>query len=206
MKRFTSARLRILLVTLPLGAILVACSGADDPAAVAAIDANGPGAAQPESSNPATDRAVVRDGEIAYPAGYRAWPAFVLGVHRTDRKQIRDIYVNEVGAAVREGEPFPAGTKFVMELFEATTDADGNPSRGALLKVYGMEKGEGWSKGVPAGQAVTGDWVYGAWHPGSEAPTGEDFRGCRSCHEPHAATDFVFRTGDYFASRRAAQP
>jgi len=68
-----------------------------------------------------------RDGELAPPPDYRSWPRFLSTIDRHDAAQVREIYVNEVGAAARAGQAFPNGTVFVMEIYQARPHADGAP-------------------------------------------------------------------------------
>ncbi len=44
-----------------------------------------------------------KDGEQAVPAGYKSWPKFLMNVQRGDAKQVRDIYVNPIGARAQKG-------------------------------------------------------------------------------------------------------
>jgi len=148
------------------------------------------------------------DGALTVPADYRRWPVFLTGIDRPDVKQVRDIYVNPTGSTAVAGQPFPAGTVFVMELHKAAEGADGNLTRdaagklvkGDLIKTFVMGKGEGWGATVTPPELRNGDWLYAAWLPdGTAAP--DPVAGCRGCHLPQAGKDFVHRADEYFAGR-----
>jgi hemoglobin len=154
-----------------------------------------------------TSRPKLKDGEQAIPADYKSWPRFLSGVQRPDAKQVRDIYVNPVGAGARPSEPFPNGTVFVMENYAAGAKADGSLETGAdgklvkagLLRVFVMGKDEGWGESAPEG-LKNGDWIYSAYLAnGDKAP--EAIATCRACHLPLAAKDFVHRYDEYFRTR-----
>lgn len=160
---------------------------------------------EPAASLPAT----MADGAYALPAGYRDWPVFLRGVQRPDNGQVRDIYLNRVAAGATAGQPFPDGSVLVMDLFAAQKGADGSlvkgPDgalvRGDLIKRFVMAKGPGWGAAVTPAALRTGDWVYSAWLPNGQAAP-DPAAGCRGCHLPLAAQDYVPRAGEYFASRR----
>jgi hemoglobin len=160
---------------------------------------------EPAASLPAT----MADGAYALPAGYRDWPVFLRGVQRPDAGQVRDIYLNRVAAGATAGQPFPDGSVLVMDLFAAQKSADGSlvkgPDgalvRGDLIKRFVMAKGPGWGAAVTPAALRTGDWVYSAWLPDGQ-PAPDPVAGCRGCHLPLAAQDYVPRASEYFASRR----
>lgn len=148
-----------------------------------------------------------KDGELDLPANYRNWPVFLKDIQRKDLKQIRDIYVNDVGARTKAGEMFPNGTWFVMDLFSVKLnpdgtpmlDANGNMTRDKLSRVFLMAKGAGWGANVPA-EVRNGDWIYTAFEgDGRRGPA--DQNACRVCHLPQAAKDYVFHYDKYFQSR-----
>lgn len=158
----------------------------------------------PESAPPA-----VNDGEIALPAGYREWPVFLKNVQRPDLKQVRDIYINAQG--LKSSRPFPYGTVLVMELHsvklgangEPLLDADGKLQKQELSKVFVMGKGPGWGQAV-APEKRTGEWAFAAYEPGGKS-LGRDASGCRGCHVPLKATDFVARVSEHEAARASAR-
>ena len=139
--------------------------------------------------------AAPKDGELPLP-DYKSWDVFLKDVQKPDTKQIRDIYINAVGAGVDAGSPLPDGSSLVMEIY-AATEADGGLAKGDLSKVFVMTKQAGWggNSAIP-----NGGWVYGAFEAdGSAAQV--DYNTCRSCHVPVAADDFVHKLGDYIAAR-----
>jgi len=150
-----------------------------------------------------------KDGELALP-DYKGWPKFLSAVQRPDVKQVREIYINPTGAKAIHGQPFPDGTQFVMELYQAQADgdklmasADGKLVKGNLVKVFVMGKDKGWGEGVPE-NLKNGSWVFSAYGPDGKA-LGEDFAKCRSCHAPLAQKDFVHRYDEYFAQQHRSQ-
>lgn len=149
------------------------------------------------------------DGDIAVPMTYRSWTRFVPTVDKVDAGQVREIYINPVGLTVRKGEAFPTGTVSVMEIYGARKDsagkviknAEGRLIKGELSRIFVMAKGEGWGASLPAGTLGNGDWLYGAWLADGETAATSDFAACRSCHLPMAATDFMARYDEHFATR-----
>ena len=150
-----------------------------------------------------------RDGELAPPPDYRSWPRFLSTIDRHDAAQVREIYVNEVGAAARAGQKFPNGTIFVMEIYQARPHADGAPAfdpsgrlvKGPLQKLFVMGKGAGWGDAVEPQKLRNGDWVYSAFLPDGKTPTTDELAACRGCHLPLAKQDFVPRYDEYFSRR-----
>jgi hemoglobin len=147
-----------------------------------------------------------KDGAIALPLGYQNGPKFLSEVQRPDVKQVRELFINAVGAATKAGQPFPNGTVMVMELYTVKLDGDvpvtgpdGKLMKGDLAKIFVMAKGEGWGQDVPE-NLRTGNWVFGAYAPDGKA-LAEDFGKCRGCHAPLAMKDFVPRYDEYFEKR-----
>ena len=150
----------------------------------------------------------LKDGEVKLPSDYKSWPKFIGTVDRADAKQVRDMYINPVGAKAKAGEKFPNGTVSVMEIYKAQEnddgtlkkDADGRLVKGNMLKVFVMGKGEGWGDLAPAG-LKNGDWSYSAYlADGKVAP--DPTTACRGCHLPLGeAKDFVHRYDEYFQKR-----
>ncbi|MEZ4213355.1 MAG: cytochrome P460 family protein [Nitrospira sp.] len=94
--------------------------------------------------------AAPQDGEIALPAEYKTWPKFLTEVQRGDAKQVRELYVNPVGAKACPVSAFPDATVMVMELYKVKADGDvlakgpdGKLVKGDLAKVFVMEKHQG---------------------------------------------------------------
>jgi hypothetical protein len=144
-----------------------------------------------------------KDGEIPLAADYKTWPKAIMNIQRPDAKQVRDMYINNVGYSAKRGEMFPNGTVSVIELYKANAGpdgallkgADGKLVKGDLIKVFVMGKGEGWGESAPAG-LKNGDWVYASYDAkGAKAP--DPIAACRSCHLPLADKDFFFRYDEY---------
>ena len=155
--------------------------------------------------------AKLKDGEIAVPANYRSWPAMILNVQRPDVKQIRDMYINDIGHRTAPGGKFANGTISVMELYKAKVDAegnaikgvDGNMVKGDLLKVFVMAKGEDWGESAPAG-LKNGDWIYAGYGADGKTASNDPIAACRGCHLPLGeGKDFVHRYDEYFQKRKS---
>jgi len=148
-----------------------------------------------------------KDGDLVLPADYKSWPTFLMNIDKEQNKQVRDLYINKIGARTSAGQVFPNGTVMVMEIYMAKEQADGNLEKGPdgklvkgdLAKVFIMGKGEGWGQDVPD-NIKTGAWVFSAAGPDGK-PIAEDFTKCRACHVPLAQKDFVHRYDEYFEKR-----
>lgn len=146
-----------------------------------------------------------KDGELDFPSEYTSYPTFLKEVQKP--LHVRDLYVNEVGAKTQRGEAFPNGSILVMEIYNAETNPAGTINKGPrgknikadLVKVYVMQKGEGWGNSAPAG-LENGDWIYTAFTPDGE-PMSVDYATCRGCHLPLNENDFVHRYDEYFDKR-----
>lgn len=152
---------------------------------------------------------VLKDGELALPAGYKTWPRFLPTIDRPDVKQVRDIYMNPVATQVKAGEPFPQGSRFVMEIYAAATLADGTVRtdgnrlvKGPLMHVYVMGKEAQWGADVPE-LLRNGNWIYSAFKPDG-TPNTPIVNTCRGCHTPLKREDFVFHLDRYLAQRQSA--
>lgn len=149
------------------------------------------------------------DGQVRVPDAYRGWPRFVPTVDKPESGQVREIYINPVGAAVRKGEAFAPGTVTVMEIWAArkdgagqlARDAAGRLQKGELAKIFVMAKGAGWGAAQPAGVIGNGDWLYGAWEADGTTAAEVDYGSCRGCHAPLAGSDFVARYDEHFTMR-----
>lgn len=165
------------------------------------------------SVTPSAPPKMLNDGELPVPDDYRSWPKFLGDVARPDAKQVRDIWINPVGARARSGEAFPNGTLIVMELYAAKLNADGTPltgtdgklSKDKLLKVFIMGKHAGWGQAVPEGQR-NGNWIYSAFLADAKTPSGDPIAPCRACHLPLTDKDFVHRYDEYFNARVRFEP
>jgi hypothetical protein len=147
------------------------------------------------------------DGELAIPAGYQGWPKFLSAVQRPDAKQVREIYMNPLGAVATAAGGFGLGTLLVMENYAARTNPDGSLAtgpdgklvKGQLLRVFVMGKGPGWGRAV-AEPLRNGNWVYASYlSDGQKGP--EELNTCRTCHAPLATKDFVHRYDEHFAQQ-----
>jgi hemoglobin len=161
---------------------------------------------------PASPPPKLKDGEVAIPSDYKSWPKFLTDIQRPDAKQIRDIYINTVGASAKAGSPFANGTMSVMEIYKAKENADGSLMKtadgklvkGDLAKVFVMAKGEGWGELAPAG-LKNGDWSYSAYLADAKTPSPDPIAACRACHLPLGESkDFVHRYDEYFQKRVAS--
>jgi Cytochrome P460 len=154
--------------------------------------------------------AAPKDGELAVPAGYKAWPKFLSAIQRPDAKQVREIYMNTAAGAGTAAAGFPNGTVFVMENYAAAANADGTLKQGSdgklvkgeLLRVFVMGKDAGWGQSAPEG-LKNGDWVYAAYLPGGEKAA-DPTTSCRACHLPLVNKDFVHRYDEYFGQKTGA--
>ncbi|MFO0774692.1 MAG: cytochrome P460 family protein [Nitrospiraceae bacterium] len=184
-----------------IGGLLVGC-------AECGSGRHGAGAQPVPVSAAAATAAVPKDGELRYPTDYKNWASFLQDVQRPDVKQVRDIYINQAGTRVTDGQPFAVGSVMVMELYKAKMDgdapvttADGKLVKGDLAKVFVMEKGPStWGQDVPD-NLKNGTWVFSAYGPDGK-PLAEDFTKCRACHTPVASKDFTHRFDEYLQQRR----
>lgn len=152
-----------------------------------------------------------KDGDLTVPKDYQSWPKYLSHIQRPDAspRQIREIYINDVGTKTQEGQPFAHGTRFAMENYSVLQSADGTPildangklQKDKLIKVFLMAKVPDGAKTAPENMA-TGDWIYSAYLPdGKAAP--DPTMGCRGCHLSQKEKDFVFRYDEYFQSKKA---
>ncbi len=142
-----------------------------------------------------------KDGELAMPTDYKSWPVFLAGIEKPTG-HVRDIYINNVGAAAKKGDAFANGTVSVMEIYKATKTGD-KMTKTELEKVFVMYKGKDWGSTAPEGMK-TGDWVYAAFDANGQ-PAKVDYATCRGCHIPLADKDYIFHYDKYFDTRKSAQ-
>jgi len=151
----------------------------------------------------------IEEPHLTAPDNYRAWPAFLLNVQRSDAAQVRDIYINDVGATVEQGAPFPEGTTMVMDLFAAQKDAggtlltndEGALLKGDLLKIFVMGKQPGWGQYAESG-LQNGDWMYAAYAADGLTELTDPVATCFGCHLPLGESkDWVQRYDEYFQAR-----
>ena len=155
---------------------------------------------------PVQSGSLPKDGELEFPSAYRSFPTFLKGIQKPNA--VRDLYINTTGAQAQVGQPFPNGSIFVMEIFDAQKgadgalikDSDGQLKKGDLAKIYVMQKGEGWGNQAPEG-LKNGDYTFSAFKPNGDRLE-VDYTKCRSCHMPLGdAKDFIHRYDEYFQKR-----
>lgn len=151
---------------------------------------------------PATDR-------VGFPDGYQKWALFYV-LDRSDNKQVRSIYGNDIAASVKDGGQanYPYGSVLVLETQAALKDADGNPildARGryqkdiaAIPTVNTMRKEKGF--GVAYGAIRNGEWEYVGYTPtGGYGTLPQNSTGCANCHlQAAAGKDWVFRGSGHY--------
>ena len=135
-------------------------------------------------------------------ADFKSWTKIVDGQTGDDTNFLgnvhkgptgfRNVYVNDIGAAMLEGEGpynFPAGTVVVKEQFgsEAAWASGEGGAVTVSLKATGSD--------VVAKE----DWI---WATGFNAKAGESAF-CSGCHSIAAKDDFVFTNGAFIASLAA---
>ena len=145
---------------------------------------------------------------ISFPGDYKTTFHYWKTSERFDNNQVRYLWANDLafdGAAM--GADLPNGAQFVMEVYGAKVDADGEPILDAdgqmmpdRIKVIAvMEKGEGWGDEYPADER-NGDWEYGFFSPEGMLKPGVDTGPCRACHLPYADEDYVIFRADLDAA------
>jgi Cytochrome P460 len=153
--------------------------------------------------------AKLKDGDLTVPGDYKNWPRFLSTIDRPDNKQVREMYINSIGAKTTKGGKFPNGTVSVMEIYKAQENPDGTVAKsaegkmvkGPLLKVFVMGKGEGAGDNAPTG-LKNGDWVYSAYLADGKTVAPDPIASCRGCHLPLGESkDFVHRYDEYFDKR-----
>lgn len=153
--------------------------------------------------------AVMSDGQLPLPSGYRSWPVFLGAVQREDAKQIRDIFMNADAARARAGQSYPDGSLFVMENWSVKLDGDGRPLKGPdgklvkdrLAAIFVMGKNAGWGRDLPEALR-NGSWVYSAFKGSGELNGEARYDSCRTCHAPLKDKDFIARYDEHFASAK----
>ena len=119
------------------------------------------------------------------------------------------VQVDDVGATVEQGAPFPEGTTMVMDLFAAQKDAggtlltndEGALLKGDLLKIFVMGKQPGWGQYAESG-LQNGDWMYAAYAADGLTELTDPVATCFGCHLPLGESkDWVQRYDEYFQAR-----
>ncbi len=78
------------------------------------------------AENTFSRRPAPKINRVGFPENYRDRFKLIYVVDRTDNKQVRAICGNDIAAAVKPGESFPYGSVFVMEIYRAKQDVNGN--------------------------------------------------------------------------------
>ena len=129
-----------------------------------------------------------------------------------DRKQVRYYSGNDIAlAGVATGGPFEPGSYFLVEVFAAQEDADGNllkDADGKLVagerKLYtAMEKRSGWGDDVPD-IYKNDDWRYSVFETDGTNKDGVNEAPCMACHKPLTDNDYSF-TFDWVKEFRASK-
>ncbi|WP_339378226.1 cytochrome P460 family protein [Calothrix sp. NIES-2100] len=145
-----------------------------------------------------------RIDRVGFPKNYQNAFKLIYVVDRPDNKQVRVICGNEIAAAVKPGQLFPYGSVFVMEIYRAKQDPDGNVVkdekgqyiRETLTAIYVHRKEKGF--GADYLENRTGEWEYIGYRPDQTyLPNGAPGKtnACAACHLKLAgqSEDYVFR-------------
>lgn len=87
----------------------------------------------------------------------------------------------EAMEAVRNGQPIPNGTHFVLVDYRD----------GALYRYFVMEKGSGWGADYDE-RRRTGDWQFQWFWPDKTINMSENTARCQSCHQGQADSDYLY--------------
>lgn len=87
--------------------------------------------------------------------------------------------------AVKNGQPVPAGTHFVLVDYRD----------GEVYRTFVMEKGLGWGGDYDEGRR-TGDWQFQWFKPDGSVNMAENTARCQSCHSSRADEDFLYTLDD----------
>lgn len=120
-----------------------------------------------------------------------------------NRKQVRYYFGNEAALeAVKKGGAFPSGAYFLVEVYAAKTDAngdlmkdaDGKLIQGDLKLFTAMEKRTGWGDKVPE-IYKNDDWRYAVFQTDGTNKAGVNEAPCMACHKPLTDVDYSFTYG-----------
>ena len=134
-------------------------------------------------------------GDLERPIGYRHW--FHVNTMVVDKASplfavlggMHNVHVNSAGeAALKNGGPYPNGTKFVIDLHDFAV-VDGAYVEGGVKGLALMEKDSNK-------YASTGGWGFQFWAGGDPTkPIVTDAaKQCFECHQPKKAQDYVYST------------
>lgn len=87
----------------------------------------------------------------------------------------------EAMEAVRNGQPIPSGTHFVLVDYRD----------GKLYRYFVMEKGSGWGADYDE-RRRTGDWQFQWFWPDKTINMSENTARCQSCHQGQADSDYLY--------------
>lgn len=154
---------------------------------------------------------VYGDGQVRVPQSYKEWAKKFETIERPEIKQVREIYVNEVGAQAKAGEPLPDGYVSVMEIWSVKSKDDTKPEldesgrlvKDTLRKIFIMAKGKGWGEHVKPAMLRNGDWVYSAWLADGETRAPDLPASCRGCHMAFAKNDYMPHYAAYYQAPKA---
>ena len=149
------------------------------------------------------------EDRVGFPEGYQKWTVFYT-LDRSDNKQLRTIYGNDIAASVKDGGQanYPYGSVMVLETYSAMKDAAGNAildSKGRYQRdlnttptVNTMRKEKGF--GAAYGAIRNGEWEYVGYTPTRGYSTlPQNSTGCANCHlQATQGKDWVFRGAGHF--------
>ncbi len=136
---------------------------------------------------------------ITFPHDYKSNFVYFMTSDRPDNLTVRDLYANLAALeSARDGAPLDHGSQFVMEVYAAVVDEEGEPvydsedrMQKANLKVVAvMEKQPGWGESYPE-DIRNGDWEFGFFTGDGTLKADVDTRPCMECHLPFAEDDYV---------------
>ncbi|WP_349437675.1 cytochrome P460 family protein [Pararhizobium sp. A13] len=87
----------------------------------------------------------------------------------------------EAIAAVKNGQPIPNGTHFVLVDYR----------QGEVFRYFVMERGDGWGAEYPEDRR-TGDWQFQWFEPDRSVNMAENTARCQSCHQGRSGSEFLF--------------
>jgi len=114
---------------------------------------------------------------------------FVGNVHKGPTG-FRDVYVNDIGAAMLAGEGpynFPAGTVIVKEQFGSEADWEAQTGGAVTVSV----------KATGSDAVSKDDWIWATSYNAQAKESGF----CSGCHSIAAESDFVFTHGAFLATQ-----
>jgi plastocyanin len=149
----------------------------------------------------ASSAALAGPEKIKFPADYLKGELYQT-LDRPDNKQYRELYATPGAiAAVRKGQPIPAGTVLTLVQWSVEQDANGVPLKGAdgrfikkdIIAHTVMEKQKGWGADYPSDWPRNGEWEYAVFTPDGKPneKANANNKACFTCHLPHAKQDFV---------------